>query len=175
MNSTILEWDVIDSPIGALLVAATESGTCSIAWDVDDPEERAADLAERIAAVPRRSQSGSVSVTVGQLEEWFNGQRKEFDLALQPDPRQGDRFAARVLAVTAAIPRGTTLTYGEVAAAAGSPGGSRAAGNALGANPIPIVIPCHRVIAAGGRLGGFGGGPERKLKLLEIEGAARPR
>lgn len=87
---------------------------------------------------------------------------------MAPDPRSEDTFSGRVLAATAQIPRGQTVTYGEVAAAAGEPNGARAAGNALGSNPIPIVVPCHRVVAANG-LGGFGGGPERKEILLAVE------
>lgn len=87
---------------------------------------------------------------------------------MKPDPRAEDTFSSRVLAATAKIPKGKTLTYAEVAAAAGEPKGARAAGNALGSNPIPIVVPCHRVVAANG-LGGFGGGSERKKILLAIE------
>jgi methylated-DNA-[protein]-cysteine S-methyltransferase len=80
-------------------------------------------------------------------------------------------FGRRVLRVTAEIPYGGVLSYAEVAADAGRPRASRAAGNALGANPIPIVIPCHRVLRSGGALGGYGGGVERKRWLLELEGA----
>ena len=80
-------------------------------------------------------------------------------------------FGRKVLRATAGIPYGGVLSYGEVAADAGSPRGSRAAGNALGSNPIPIVIPCHRVVRTGGAIGGYGGGPDRKRWLLELEGA----
>jgi methylated-DNA-[protein]-cysteine S-methyltransferase len=79
-------------------------------------------------------------------------------------------FGRRVLEATAAIPFGRVSTYREIAAVAGSPNGSRAAGNALGANPIPIVVPCHRVLRTGGGLGGYTGGIERKARLLQIEG-----
>jgi O-6-methylguanine DNA methyltransferase len=82
-------------------------------------------------------------------------------------------FSKRVLGATYAIPYGAVSSYGEVAGAAGNPRGSRAAGNALGANPIPIVVPCHRVLRAGGALGGYAGGPERKQWLLELEGALK--
>jgi methylated-DNA-[protein]-cysteine S-methyltransferase len=83
-------------------------------------------------------------------------------------------FGRRVLGVTSEIPYGGVLSYAEVAADAGSPRGFRAAGNALGSNPIPIVIPCHRVLRSGGALGGYGGGLERKRFLLELEGAMAP-
>ncbi len=104
-----------------------------------------------------------------ELDEYFAGRRREFELAL--DWALIGPFARRVLQATAAIPYGGVLSYAEVAAEAGSPRGSRAAGNALGANPIPIVIPCHRVLRSGGALGGYGGGLERKRWLLELEGA----
>jgi methylated-DNA-[protein]-cysteine S-methyltransferase len=84
-------------------------------------------------------------------------------------------FARRVLRATSQIPYGGVLSYAEVAADAGSPRGFRAAGNALGANPIPIVVPCHRVLRSGGALGGYGGGLERKRFLLQLEGAPTPR
>src|SRR5271169_202390 len=104
-----------------------------------------------------------------ELEQYFSGARHAFELAL--DWTLIGPFGRRVLRATSAIPYGGVLSYAEVAAEAGSPRGSRAAGNALGSNPIPIVIPCHRVLRSGGALGGYGGGLERKRWLLELEGA----
>ena len=104
-----------------------------------------------------------------ELEEYFDGRRRQFELPL--DWTLVGPFGRRVLGVTSEIPYGGVLSYAEVAAEAGSPRGSRAAGNALGANPIPIVVPCHRVLRSGGALGGYGGGLERKRFLLELEGA----
>jgi methylated-DNA-[protein]-cysteine S-methyltransferase len=107
-----------------------------------------------------------------ELEEYFSGRRHEFELALDWTLVGG--FGRKVLRATSEIPYGGVLSYAEVAADAGSPRGWRAAGNALGANPIPIVIPCHRVLRSGGVLGNYGGGPERKRWLLELEGAIAP-
>ena len=98
-----------------------------------------------------------------QLNEYFNGKRRSFDLPL--DLRLKG-FTRRVLEEVSRIPYGETATYGEVARRVGSPRAARAVGGAVGANPIPIIIPCHRVIAAGGKLGGFGGGVALKKKLL---------
>jgi methylated-DNA-[protein]-cysteine S-methyltransferase len=104
-----------------------------------------------------------------ELDEYFAGRRRGFELAL--DWTLVGPFGRRVLGATAEIPYGGVLSYSEVAAEAGSPRGSRAAGNALGANPMPIVVPCHRVLRSGGALGGYGGGLDRKRFLLELEGA----
>ncbi len=104
-----------------------------------------------------------------ELDEYFAGSRTRFEVAL--DWSLIGPFATRVLGATAAIPYGSVLSYAAVAGRAGSPRGSRAAGNALGSNPIPIVIPCHRVLRTGGALGGYGGGLDRKRWLLELEGA----
>ncbi|MTD47109.1 methylated-DNA--[protein]-cysteine S-methyltransferase, partial [Conexibacter sp. W3-3-2] len=107
-----------------------------------------------------------------ELEEYFDGHRTAFAVPL--DWTLVVAFGRRVLRATAAIPFGQTSTYGRVAAAAGNPKAARATGNALGQNPIPIVVPCHRVLAAGG-LGGYTGGTERKELLLGVEGALPPR
>ena len=104
-----------------------------------------------------------------ELDEYFAGRRRHFELAL--DWTLVGPFGRRVLSATSAIPYGGVLTYSEVAAEAGNPRASRAAGNALGANPMPIVVPCHRVLRRGGALGGYGGGLPRKQFLLELEGA----
>src|SRR5205807_1330723 len=101
----------------------------------------------------------------GEREEYFEGRRRGFEVAL--DWTLVAPFARRVLRATSRIPYGGVLSYAEVAADAGSPRGFRAAGNALGANPIPIVVPCHRVLRSGGALGGYGGGLERKRFLLQ--------
>ena len=104
-----------------------------------------------------------------ELDEYFGGRRRRFELAL--DWRLTRGFGRRVLEATAAIPYGSVSTYKQVATEAGSPRGSRAAGNALGANPLPIVVPCHRVLHTTGGLGGYTGGLERKRVLLGVEGA----
>jgi methylated-DNA-[protein]-cysteine S-methyltransferase len=157
------------SPLGELFVATTPRGVVEIAFEpIDDLGPFLARLAERVS--PRILQApGRLDEVRRQLDEYFAGRRREFDLPLDWSlTRQG--FGKRVLESTARIPYGEVSSYREVATQAGSPKAVRAAGNALGANPIPIVVPCHRVLRTGGALGGYGGGPERKRALLELEG-----
>jgi methylated-DNA-[protein]-cysteine S-methyltransferase len=167
-----ISYAAADSPFGPLLLAATRRGLVSLAFpeqDVDSVLERLArTISPRIVEAP-----ASLEHVRRELEEYFSGSRRAFELALDWTLVRG--FGRRVLRVTSQIPYGGVLSYAEVAADAGSPRGSRAAGNALGSNPIPIVIPCHRVLRSGGVLGGYGGGPERKRWLLELEGAVTPR
>ena len=161
-----------DSPFGTLLIAATRRGLVRVAFPEEDGEEVLERLARRLS--PRIVEAPAPLDPVRrELDEYFAGARRSFDLAL--DWSLIGPFGQRVLRVTSAIPYGGVLSYGEVAAEAGSPRGSRAAGNALGSNPIPIVIPCHRVLRSGGALGGYGGGLERKRWLLELESAPAPR
>lgn len=157
-----------DTPIGPLLLAATRKGLVKVAFPEQDPEEVLELLSRRIS--PRVIEAPAALDPVRrELEEYFSGTRRAFDLAL--DWSLIGPFAGRVLRATARIPYGEHHSYGEVAVAAGSPGGSRATGNALGSNPIPIVIPCHRVLRAEGAIGGYAGGPKRKQWLLALEGA----
>ncbi len=157
-----------DSPFGTLLLAASTRGLVRLAFPEEDVERVLDVLARRIS--PRVVHARApLDDARRQLEEYFTGTRHEFDLAL--DCSLSGEFARRVLRVTSAIPYGGVLSYAQVAAKAGSPRGSRAAGNALGSNPIPIVVPCHRVLRSGGALGGYGGGIERKRWLLDLEGA----
>jgi methylated-DNA-[protein]-cysteine S-methyltransferase len=160
----------LDSPVGKLLVATTDRGVVRIAYvDAADAESVLADLAARVSprvlAAPRK-----LDEPRRELDEYFAGRRRRFDLGLDLRLTQG--FGRRVLRATARIPYGSVSTYKRVASAAGSPRGSRAAGNALGSNPIPIIVPCHRVLHSGGGLGGYTGGIERKRLLLGVEGAA---
>jgi methylated-DNA-[protein]-cysteine S-methyltransferase len=160
---------VLDSPVGKLVAAATPRGLARLAYADDDggPDEVldaiAARLSPRVLEAPARLED-----VRRQLDEYFTGGRQAFDLPI--DWRLAGPFGRRVLQATAAIPFGATSTYAQVAARAGSPRGSRAAGNALGANPVPIVVPCHRVLRTGGGLGGYTGGLRRKEALLRIEG-----
>ena len=159
-----------DSPVGALLLAGTSRGLVRIAYLDDGVEaplrELALRVSPRVIASPRR-----LDEPRRELEQYFAGRRHEFDLAIDWQLTRG--FGRRVLEATARIPFGAVSTYGRVAAAAGSPRGSRATGNALGANPLPIVVPCHRVVRTGGALGGYTGGLERKRRLLAVEGAVQ--
>jgi len=161
----------VESPFGTLLAASTRRGLLRLAF----PEENVDSVLERIArrVSPRIVEAPAPTEPLRrELEQYFAGRRREFELPL--DWSLVGPFGRRVLRATAEIPFGGWLSYADVAAEAGSPRGSRAAGNALGANPIPIVIPCHRVLRSGGVLGGYGGGVQRKRWLLELEGALRP-
>ena len=161
----------VDSPFGTLHVAATKRGLVRVAF----PEEELDSVLERLSIrlSPRIVEARAPLDPVRrELDEYFAGRRREFDLAL--DWSLIGPFGRRVLRVTSEIPYGGVLSYAEVAAEAGSPRGSRAAGNALGSNPMPIVIPCHRVLRSGGHLGGYGGGVQRKRWLLELEGRLQP-
>lgn len=162
----------VDSPFGTLHAALTRRGLVRLAFPEEDPEAMVHELAGRLS--PRIVEAGpALDPVQDELDRYFAARLKRFELPI--DWTLVGPFGRRVLKRTAAIPYGGFLSYGEVAAEAGSPGGARAAGNALGANPIPIVVPCHRVLRAGGALGGYGGGLERKRYLLELEGALTRR
>ena len=156
----------VDSPLGRLVVAATRRGIVRLAYpgEVDVVEELADRLTPRILEAPAKLDEAR-----RELEDYFEGRRDAFDLSVDLSLVRGE-FTRKVLRATSRIPFGRTLTYTEVALKAGSPRGSRAAGNALGSNPIPIVVPCHRVIHASGGLGGYTGGLDRKEFLLRLEG-----
>jgi methylated-DNA-[protein]-cysteine S-methyltransferase len=157
-----------DSPLGTGHVAVTERGLVSVALP-NHPEEafltQLSQVSPRVLEVPRR-----LDGTRRELDEYFAGERRKFDLVLDWRlVREG--FMSRVLRATAELSYGVTASYGEIAAEAGNPRAYRAAGTVLGHNPIPIVVPCHRVLRAGGILGNYGGGPEMKAFLLRLEGA----
>ncbi len=160
-------YGTLDSPLGELTVFVTPRGVVRVAFD-DEPRDAilndvAAQLSPRLLAAARPTDD-----VRRQLAGYLAGKRRTFDLALDWSLIRG--FAVGVLRATAAVPYGSTSTYRDVAAAAGSPRAARAAGNALGRNPIPIIVPCHRVLHASGGLGGYAGGLERKRTLLSIEG-----
>jgi methylated-DNA-[protein]-cysteine S-methyltransferase len=157
----------VDSPLGELLAVSTPAGLVHLGYPnhpLDDQLELiAARISPRIVESPARLDEAR-----RELDEYFAGRRRGFDLELDWQLTAG--FVQRVLRETARIPFGETRTYGEMAASAGSPRAFRAAGSALGANPIPIVVPCHRVLRSGGGLGGYGGGLDVKRELLTLEG-----
>jgi methylated-DNA-[protein]-cysteine S-methyltransferase len=161
----------VGSPVGELLVAVTPRGLVRVAFASEGWDEVLAELAARVS--PRILASDRATDDVRrELDEYFDRRRDRFDLPL--DRRLIHGIARDVLSATARIPFGRTSTYGEIARRIGNPRAARAVGNALGSNPIPIVIPCHRVLRAGGALGGYGGGVERKEVLLDLEGV-RPQ
>jgi methylated-DNA-[protein]-cysteine S-methyltransferase len=158
-----------DSPVGKLLLARTPRGLVRLAYlDAGSDEEAvltrlAGTVSPRVLASPRR-----LDQPRRELDEYFAGRRRRFEVPLDWQLTRG--FGRRVLEATARIPFGSSSTYKQMAADAGSPRASRAAGNALGANPLPIIVPCHRVLHVSGGLGGYTGGLERKRRLLEVEG-----
>jgi methylated-DNA-[protein]-cysteine S-methyltransferase len=157
----------VDSPFGPLLVALTPAGLVRLAYTDERHDAVLDDLAARVS--PRVLEAPARLAGVRRdLDEYFAGRRREFRTPIDWTLTAG--FGRKVLRATFEIPFGAVSTYREIAAAAGSPNGSRAAGNALGNNPIPIVVPCHRVLRTGGGLGGYTGGVDRKERLLHIEG-----
>lgn len=164
-------YGTVDTPVGTMLVASTPRGLLRVALpreDFDDVLERLASrVSPRVLELPRR-----VELPRRELDEYFAGARREFDLALDWALIRAP-FTSSVLESIRAVPFGEAITYAEAAARAGNPRASRAAGNALGSNPIPVVIPCHRVVRSGGEIGGYGGGPELKRFLLHHEGFLR--
>ena len=158
----------LDSPFGTLLVAATPQGLVRVSLPAYDPEDTLEELARDVS--PRVMEApGRLDDARRQLDLYFEGRLTDFDLPL--DWRLSKDFRRRALRAIARIPYGETRTYMQIAASAGNERAVRAAGTACGSNPIPIVVPCHRVLRTGGALGGYGGGLEMKRGLLELEGA----
>ncbi len=158
----------LDSPVGTLLVASTPRGLVRLAYldSGDDSavlEQLATRVSPRVLRAPRK-----LDEPRRELEEYFTGARDAFEIPLDWQLARG--FARRVLQATTRIPYGSTSTYKGVATAAGSERAHRAAGTALGHNPLPIIVPCHRVLHSSGGLGGYTGGLERKRVLLAVEG-----
>jgi methylated-DNA-[protein]-cysteine S-methyltransferase len=159
----------VDTPLGTGLVAATPKGLVRLALPNEEIENVLARLARDVS--PRVLEfPGRLDEARRELDEYFEGRRSRFELPLDW-PHSHPGFNPRVLRATARVPFGDVITYAEAAQRAGNPRAFRAAGTALGSNPIPIVVPCHRVIRAGGEIGNYGGGPEMKRFLLELEGA----
>lgn len=161
---------VDDSPVGRLLLAATGDGLVCLHYvnrdgDLEHSlEQLASRVSPRVVRAPRR-----LDTTRRELDEFFGGRRRDFDIPLDYALVKPG-FTRRVLEQTAQIPFGQTVTYKGVAGMAGNDRAFRAAGTALGSNPLPIVVPCHRVLHAGGGIGGYTGGLDIKRKLLAIEG-----
>ena len=159
-----------DSPFGPLLVAMTPRGLVRLAYPTEETDQVLEDLARRVS--PRVLESaGDTGEIRRELDEYFDGSRRRFDVDVDLSVVSG--FTRRILEAAERIPFGEVISYRTIAAEAGSPRGARAAGNALGSNPIPIVVPCHRVVHSGGGLGGYTGGLDRKVRLLSLEGVLR--
>jgi methylated-DNA-[protein]-cysteine S-methyltransferase len=157
-----VRFDVVDSPVGELRIATTDRGLCRISYFGEDFEES---LAQQFGSRVLRAPVDDVR---RELDEYFEGRRHSFDLPI--DLRVAP-FHAQVLQELARVPYGHTDTYGSLAAKAGKPGAARAVGTVMNRNPIPIVLPCHRIVGANGALTGYAGGLEVKRRLLELEGA----
>ena len=149
-----MRWTVLDSPIGEFSVATIGGSVCGAHFG---PVENV--TADPLDEVSQRA--------VAELRAYFAGELTEFEVPVTV-PR-GSEFERAVWREMTRIPYGETLTYGEVARRVGDPGAARAVGVACNRNPIPVIVPCHRIIGAGGKLVGFGGGLDRKVKLLELE------
>lgn len=164
MNTNItpetLYWHEFDSPVGRLLLAGDGESLIQVCFQSGPRPQKLRDGWVANAAPFRKA--------LTQLDEYFAGERRRFDLPLAP---RGTDFQRRVWRALLDIPYGKTISYGELARRIGNPSASRAVGLANGANPLPIVVPCHRVIGADGSLTGFGGGLPIKRRLLAIEGA----
>jgi methylated-DNA-[protein]-cysteine S-methyltransferase len=156
----------MDSPIGTLLLMSTPKGLVRIAFESENRDdvfgEVARRLSPRILEAPRR-----LDPVCRELDRYFAGRLRDFDLPI--DWSLAGAFARKVLRRTARIPYGSVASYRDVAVEVGTPRGARAVGNAVGSNPIPVVVPCHRVVRTGGAMGGYGGGLPRKRWLLALE------
>jgi methylated-DNA-[protein]-cysteine S-methyltransferase len=158
----------LDTPVGSLLLAATEEGLIRVAYPGQGHAAALGQLAERVS--PRiLNAPGRLDVVARQLDEYFARTRTAFDVPV--DLRLATGFRRRVLEHLPSIPYGSTESYGQVAVAASSTRASRAVGSACAANPVPIVVPCHRVIRSDGTYGGYAGGPAAKRALLDLEAA----
>lgn len=158
-----MTYSVIDSPIGPLIIVERDGALAAIYMDSHKPAPDPATFGERV--------DDALPAATAQLAEYFAGERRIFDLPLAP---RGTDFQLRVWAALREIPFGETRSYGQLAAALGQPGASRAVGLANGRNPISIVVPCHRVVGADGTLTGYAGGPDRKRFLLDLERGTGP-
>ncbi|MBI3944088.1 MAG: methylated-DNA--[protein]-cysteine S-methyltransferase [Chloroflexi bacterium] len=166
-TAPLIQWDVIESPLGPLYFATTDLGLCNLDFGIS--QETFLSRLDPLARV--RQNRLALAPFAQQLQEYFAGDRSAFDVPL--DLHRQSPFRQSVLKTARSIPAGTVWTYGQVALALGKPKASRAVGQALGHNPVPIIIPCHRVVASNGNLGGYsgGGGLKSKKLLLSLEGA----
>ncbi|OLZ68083.1 cysteine methyltransferase [Streptomyces sp. IMTB 2501] len=165
-------WAVVGTDVGPLMLAATRDGLVNVVFHATDAvRDRAVErLADRLGGAPVEDpDSPLLAEAIRQLRAYFAGERHDFDLPLDWSLISGfNRQVLRELA--AGVPYGTVVGYGDLAGRVGQPGGAQAVGAAMGANPLPVVVPCHRVVESDGGIGGFGGGLETKRRLLALEG-----
>lgn len=156
---------IFDTPFGRMAVAATSRGLTRVLL----PNEAAALQVSGVAPEPDRAAAALAARAEREILEYLAGRRRKFTVPV--DLSAAPPFHAKVLRALARVSYGRTVTYGELAARVGRPHGARAVGQAMARNPVPLVIPCHRVVASGGGLGGYGGGLDLKRRLLDLEGA----
>jgi methylated-DNA-[protein]-cysteine S-methyltransferase len=162
-----VSYDIADTPVGPLYVAVSDRGLCRISYD-PEPERQTEQLA-RIFGLRVLRTARPIDPVRRELDEYFEGRRREFGLPV--DLRGRSDFTRVVLEQLARVPYGEVTTYGSLAARSGRPRAARAVGTIMNRNPIPIVLPCHRVVGSTGSLVGYGGGLERKRQLLDLEDA----
>ena len=163
----MVKYDSVRAPIGVVFVAMSDRGVCDVTFGKTSEAAYRRHLLRRASEVER--DHAAVAPALEELDAYFTGRRRR-GFSVPVDVRDVSDFTARVLRETRRIPFGELRSYGEIARRIGSPLASRAIGGALGRNPVPVIVPCHRVIARGGRLGGFTGGLTTKRALLRIEG-----
>jgi O-6-methylguanine DNA methyltransferase len=163
----VIYWNALDAPFGRVFVAVGDAGLVRVGFGGSEASF-VADLERSLDAEAARSPARTADV-IRQLRAYFARRQRTFDFPV--DLGGLTSFQRRVLTATAAVPAGRLVSYGDIARRIGRPRGSRAVGQALGRNPVPIVIPCHRVVAAGGKIGGYTGGLGIKRALLRIEGS----
>jgi methylated-DNA-[protein]-cysteine S-methyltransferase len=156
-----------DTPLGTVRINATRTGIVRLVLPAEDADAALDDLARKLSTRILRTSSPMVTLARQELDEYFDARRRTFDVPL--DWALSKAFRREVLQVTAQIPYGQTSSYRKVATAAGSPNAVRAAGSALATNPLPILVPCHRVLRTDGRLGQYRGGQAAKTQLLSLE------
>lgn len=170
-DPTTVRYRIIESPVGRLLLAATDEGLVRVAFESEGFDAVLADLAKKLGSEPVED-ADALTRAADELAEYFAGDRREFDLPL--DRRLSTGFRTTVHTFLPNIPYGHTMSYGDVAGNVQNRRAIRAVGSACARNPLPIVVPCHRVVRADRSLGGYLGGLEVKAALLELEGVRLP-
>jgi methylated-DNA-[protein]-cysteine S-methyltransferase len=169
-ETMVARYGTVPSPVGDLLVAVSDKGICEISFARDGSETFFDELKHR--GFVGKADQHAIEDVASQLRDYFSGRRKHFDMTV--DLSGMTPFTQQVLKATASVPFGKLSTYRDIARTIGKPGATRAVGNALGRNPIPVVVPCHRIVRSDWTIGGYTGGLDIKERLLSIEGSTLP-
>lgn len=167
-EGAVIRWRAFDSPFGTMRIAASRTGLVELTWRADGDDAFVADLERRYRGAPVVCDCDQLAPAEDQLVEYFDARRTRFELPV--DLGGSTSFQRAVLEAASGLGFGEVATYTDIARRIGRPKASRAVGNALGSNPVAIIVPCHRVVRADGSLGGYTGGLEYKEALLRIEG-----